>query len=288
MKSYLDLLKDVVNNGEGHDDRTGVGTRSVFGRQWRHDMDTGFPLLTTKKVPLRWVFEELRWFLSGSTHVKDLQSAGVNIWDEWATAEQCEKFGRQEGELGPIYGGLWRRFPIGRFDGSDDDCEVGDTDQIASVLRDIESNPNSRRIICSGWHPHYQSQVSLPPCHTLWQVKCHGDDRMSLHLYARSIDIFLGLPFNIASYAMLLEMLCTVTGRTPKDLVISFGDLHLYNNHAEQAKIQLRRAPHPLPMVYLDCPEGETELDRLLAFRWENVKLSSYEHHPKIEADVAV
>ncbi len=280
MESYLKLLKDVVQNGEGHDDRTGVGTRSVFGRQWRHDMDTGFPLLTTKKIPLRWVFEELRWFLSGSTHVKDLQAAGVNIWDEWATAEQCAKFGREEGDLGPVYGRLWRYFG--------DRGILGSVDQIRNLLEDIVATPNSRRLIVTGWHPRKQKEVALPPCHTLWQVKCHSDDRMSLHLYARSIDIFLGLPFNIASYALLLEMLCTVTGRTPKDLIISFGDLHLYNNHAEQAKVQLGRVPHPLPMVRLDCPEGTTALERLLAFRWENIKLLNYDHHPKIEADVAV
>lgn len=288
MKSYLELLKDVVENGEGHDDRTGVGTRSVFGRQWRHDMATGFPLLTTKKVPLRWVFEELRWFLSGSTDVRDLQAAGVDIWDEWATEEQCARFGREEGDLGPVYGGLWRRFPVGRFDRSDDDIEVGDTDQIAGLLNEIENNPNSRRVICTGWHPHYQSQVALPPCHTLWQIKCHANRGMSLNLYARSIDIFLGLPFNIASYALLLEMLCSVTNRVPRDLVISFGDLHLYNNHVRQAETQLSRQPHSLPMVYLDCPEGETSLDRLLAYRWEHIELSSYKHHPKIQAPVAV
>ena len=285
MKSYLELLTDVMQNGEGHDDRTGVGTRSVFGRQWRHDMSTGFPLLTTKKIPLRWVFEELRWFLSGSTDVNDLQLAGVDIWDEWATAEQCGKFGRAAGNLGPVYGALWREFPIGRWKGEGGE---GSSDQIQSVLLDIINNPNSRRIICTGWHPYYQSQVALPPCHTLWQIKCHADNRMSLHLYARSIDIFLGLPFNIASYGMLLEMLCSVTGRTAKDLVISFGDLHLYNNHAAQAELQLSRDPHALPTVRLFRPTDETALKRLLAFQWQDVHLFGYEHHPKIEAEVAI
>ncbi|MFG0261884.1 MAG: thymidylate synthase [Novipirellula sp. JB048] len=296
MKSYLNLLRDVLENGEAHDDRTGVGTRSVFGRQWRHDMRDGFPLLTTKRVPLRWVFEELRWFLSGSTNAKDLQAAGVDIWDEWATSEQCEKFGRAEGDLGPVYGGLWRRFPIGRFDGSDDDVEVGDTDQIAGILSELESNPRSRRIICSGWHPHYQSQVALPPCHTLWQLKVHPDDSLSLHLYARSIDIFLGLPFNIASYGLLLELIGCVTERRTRDLIISFGDLHLYSNHVDQAREQLTREPNPLPLIYPstdfpqrgEFPNHETPMDALLAVRWDHIQLTSYDHHPAIKAEVAV
>lgn len=290
MKSYLDLLRDVLDNGESHDDRTGVGTLSVFGRQWRHSMRDGFPLLTTKKVPLRWVFEELRWFLSGSTNAKDLQAAGVDIWDEWATEEQCAKFGRDEGDLGPIYGGLWRRFPVGRFDRSDDDLD-GDVDQISDLISSIENSPESRRIICTGWHPHYQSQVALPPCHTLFQVKCHGESGMSLHLYARSIDIFLGLPFNIASYALLLEMLCAVTQRRARDLIISFGDLHLYNNHVEQAKEQLSRSPRSLPIVTIeaDCMDGRfSRLEHLLGIDWGHVKVEGYQPHPKIAADVAV
>lgn len=289
MQTYLDLLRDVVENGEGHDDRTGVGTRSVFGRQWRHDMASGFPLLTTKKVPLRWVFEELRWFLSGSTNAAFLRETGVNIWDEWATKEQCNKFNRLQDDLGPIYGHQWRRFGES-YEGFDEPgcngCEG--VDQIARLLNDIEESPNSRRLIVSGWHPYQQSQVALPPCHTLWQVKCHKDGQMSLQLYARSIDIFLGLPFNIASYALLLEMLCGVTNRTPKDLVISFGDLHLYNNHVNQAEIQLNREPHPLPMVFVGRPKGDTPLEKLLAIQWENVALTCYAHHPKIEADVAI
>jgi thymidylate synthase len=283
MQTYQELLRDVLENGEQHGDRTGVGTRSVFGRQWRHDMRTGFPLLTTKTVPLRWVFEELRWFLSGSTNVADLQKAGVDIWDEWATAEQCARFGRPAGDLGPVYGFLWRH-----FDGSPYSSGI---DQITELLYDITHTPNSRRLIVTGWHPEHARAVALPPCHTLWQVKCHeSDNSMSLHLYARSIDIFLGLPFNIASYAMLLKMISWVTYRKPRDLVISFGDLHLYNNHVEQAKIQLDREPRPLPNVAINYEPDKlrSRLANLLAIKWENIELSDYRPHPKIAAEVAV
>ena len=274
MKSYLDLLRDVIRNGESHDDRTGVGTVSVFGRQWRHDMREGFPLLTTKKIPLRWVFEELRWFLSGSTNEKDLRKQGVDIWAEWATPEQCAKFDREPGDLGPVYGKLWRSFE--------------GVDQIKYLLKDIEQNPNSRRLLVTGWHPALQTRVALPPCHTVWQIKCHPGGDMSLHLYARSIDIFLGLPFNVASYALLLKMLAQVTGRHARDLVISFGDLHLYKTHFQQAETQLGREPSPLPdLEVCDMPQ-ESALDRLLAYRWENIVLDRYHPHPKIEAPVAI
>lgn len=294
MRSYQELLADVICNGEKHADRTGTGTLSVFGRQWRHDMSTGFPLLTTKKVPLRWVFEELMWFLSGSTNNVYLQAMGVDIWNEWSTAEQCAKFDRDQNELGPIYGGLWRdfgkaeNFDITRQPG----CGYQGVDQIKQLLDDIKTNPNSRRLIVSGWHPFQQTRVALPPCHTLWQVKCHEQSKsMSLHLYARSIDIFLGLPFNIASYGLLLKMLCLVTDYTAKDLIISFGDLHLYNNHLQQAHEQYRRMPHPLPTVEIEecwTTTGQDSLFRLLDLSWENVSLKNYQHHPKIKADVSI
>ncbi len=281
MISYLDLLRDVSQNGEPHYNRTDTPSLSVFGRQWRHDMREGFPLLTTKRVPLRWVFEELRWFLSGSTSVFDLQSAGVDIWDEWATAEECAKFGREPGDLGPIYGSLWRWFG--------DPTSDLQSDQIYNLLQDIAEQPGSRRLIVSGWHPVKQREVSLPPCHTLWQIKIHRDGGMSLHLYARSIDIFLGLPFNIASYGLLLMMLAHVTDRTPRDLIISFGDLHLYTNHVEQAKEQLSRDPHPLPTVRIaDTPSHGSTLAELLAIRWHHVRVDRYRCHPKIAAPVAV
>ena len=280
MKSYLDLMEDVLTNGESHGDRTGVGTRSVFGRQWRHDMRTGFPLMTTKKVPLRWVFEELVWFLSGSTNEKHLAARGVDIWAEWSSSEQCAKFGRAEGDLGPVYGHLWRNFGGTVGPGSD---------QIRKLLDDILNAPNSRRLIVSGWHPQEASMVALPPCHTLFQLKCHGQDEISLSLYARSIDIFLGLPFNIASYGLLLEMIARVTYRKARELIISFGDLHLYNNHVDQAKIQLAREPHSLPSIEFPGVRYEIDpLQMLLGIRWEDIKLNDYKHHPKIEAPVAV
>jgi thymidylate synthase len=284
MDSYHKLLVDVMQNGRGHADRTGVGTRSVFGRQWRHDMQTGFPLLTTKRVTARWVFEELRWFLSGSTNNADLIAAGVDIWTEWATAEQCAKFGREEGDLGPVYGHLWRN-----FDG-DYIAKTQGFDQIAQLLSDIQKSPNSRRLIVSGWHPAKATQVALPPCHTLYQLKCYEDTReISLSLYARSIDIFLGLPYNIASYAFLLSMIGFATGYTPLELVISFGDLHLYNNHAAQASEQLSRTPYVLPSLEIsESARCATPLETLLNIKWEHIKINGYKHHPKIEADVAV
>lgn len=523
MDSYLQLLEDVMQNGRGHDDRTGVGTRSVFMRQWRHDMRTGFPLLTTKRVTARWVFEELRWFLSGSTNNADLLAEKIDIWTEWATAEQCAKFGRQEGDLGPVYGKQMRcyggysealvaveaREPSGmdykpeyavaqdtewtiiddcarrdsdgrryvsikfgsgftrevridqlnkgtlsdpfsatvagvgysggyicksnvdrnlykvwshmlercyvttckeyRYYGGagitvcnrwhnfacfiadakqllgwyykskdlggyqlDKDhyrskvyspttclwlpkrlnlayakrrsfvatsptgekhydistqlfaerhglsshsisrCLRGDrpshkgwtfvesadrglgfttpVDQIAQLLHDIQTSPNSRRLLVNMWNPSEARQVALPPCHTLYQVKCYEDTKeISLHLFARSIDIFLGLPYNIASYAFLLNMLGFATGYTPLELGISFSDLHLYNNHVDQAKEQLSREPYLLPTVSIaEEARLATPLETLLNIKWEHITLNGYKHHPKIEAPVAV
>lgn len=293
MESYIELLKDVIWTGERHNDRTGVGTLSTFGRQFRHDMLNGFPLLTTKQLPLRWIFEELKWFLSGSSMVRDLQKTGVDIWDEWATDEKCQEFNRGPGNMGPIYGELWRNF------GGAENClsmpqqpgcgYVG-VDQIKQLLNEIETNPNSRRLIVTGWHPFQQTRVSLPPCHTMWQIKCHTNDRsMSLHLYARSIDIFLGLPFNIASYALLLEMICSVTNYVPRELIISFGDLHLYTNHIQQANAQIGRQPRDLPTLTIaNMPTGENPLEKLLAIEWKDIHLDGYDPHPKIKADVAV
>jgi thymidylate synthase len=269
MWSYLELLADVIKNGEQHNDRTGVGTRSVFGRQLRISMRGGFPLLTTKRMPFRWVVEELLWFLSGSTNEADLRAKGVDIWKEWATAEQCAKFGRQEGDLGPVYGKLWTDFR--------------GVDQIDKLLHQIRTQPNSRRLIVTGWDPEYCEQVALPPCHTLWQVKVHHDQSMSLHLYARSIDIFLGLPFNIASYALLLSMIGHVTGYVPRDLIISFGDLHLYNNHLSVAQEQIFRTPYKLPTLHLDA-----SVTSIFDFTAEKIMLIDYVSHPKLAAEVAV
>jgi thymidylate synthase len=283
MQSYLDLLRHILANGEQHDDRTGVGTISVFGFQWRHRLTDGFPLLTTKKVPLRWVAEELFWFLSGSTNEKDLRARGVDIWAEWATAEQCAKFGREEGDLGPVYGWLWRSYPRTKD-------HLPPVDQISELIRDIQQSPNSRRLIVTGWHPELQRQVALPPCHTLFQLKAHGDDDrlLSLHLYARSIDAFLGLPFNIASYALLLHLLAMATNRRPHDLVISFGDLHIYKNHLDAVNEQLAREPKPLPTVKISprlCGGG---MAAILHAGWGDIELSGYNPHPKIAAPVAV
>jgi thymidylate synthase len=278
MHTYLDLLEHVLEYGESCDDRTGVGTLSTFGLQFRHHMADGFPLLTTKHVLFRWVAEELFWFLSGSTNEQDLRDKGVDIWKEWATADECARFGRDEGDLGPIYGALWRRFDIG----------AGSCDQIKTICDQMQYSPYSRRIVCSGWHPYHATRVSLPPCHTLFQLKVHSNIELSLHLYARSIDIFLGLPFNIASYGLLLEMLGHVTGMKTRELVISFGDLHLYKNHKEQAELQLTREPHKLPRLEIASPTTGNAFEDLIAIRYPHVFLLDYEHHPKIQADVAV
>jgi thymidylate synthase len=298
MKSYRKLLRDILNNGTAHADRTGVGTTSIFGYQWRHNLQDGFPLLTTKLVRLEKVAYELLWFLSGSTDVKDLQANDVHIWDEWATKEQCGKFGRPEGDLGHVYGGLWRNFFNMNVDQYLDrergfahaNRRVPGNDQIRTLLEDITNSPNSRRLIVSGWHPYEQKQVTLPPCHTLWQMKCDVATReISLSLYARSIDAFLGLPFNIASYALLLTMIGHVTDYSPKDLIISFGDLHIYNNHLDQVQEQLSRDPYPLPSVTIHSPVVEGgPLANLLAIKREHIKLHDYEHHPAIKAPVAV
>lgn len=281
--AYLALMNDILTNGEKHEDRTGVGTLSVFGRQIRFDCSQYFPLLTTKKLPLRWVAEELKWFLSGSTNEKELAAKGVDIWKEWATPEQTAKFGRQEGDLGPVYGKLWREYPVGQVE-SDAESSVSvpwSVDQVGELLGDIVKNPNSRRLIVTGWHPYFQRRVALPPCHTLWQMKCHGDERKStsLHLYARSIDTFLGLPFNIASYALLLYVICKATDRQPRELIISFGDVHIYLNHIEQCQQQLNRSPLQSPVVDI--------IDYENLVNW-SYQLRGYDPHPAIKAEVAV
>lgn len=300
MKQYHDLLRHILENGESHDDRTGVGTISVFGYQVRFDLRDGFPLMTTKKIPFRWIAEELFWFLRGSTDEWELEKVGVDIWEEWATYEQTSKFGREPGDLGPIYGRLWRGFPVGSLENPPEEgvyfshadlTPFLSVDQIASLLREIEENPNSRRLIVSGWHPYYQALVALPPCHTLWQIKVHPNRFMSLHLYARSIDSFLGLPFNIASYALLLTLIGHVTNYTPKELVISFGDLHIYKNHIDQVKLQLSREPRSLPRVSIVndvWSEPASALDKLLSLNYTNLALINYNPHPAIKAEVAI
>lgn len=269
MKSFQRLLTDVLKHGESHDDRTGVGTTSVFGRDWRHDMRTGFPLLTTKFVPLRLAFEELRWMLSGSVDVRELQRVGVGIWDEWQ---------KSDGTIGPGYGKQFRDF--------------GGVDQIATLMQAIKDDPGSRRLLVNLWNPKDIPNMILPPCHYGFQIKCHQETReMSLKMTMRSTDIFLGAPFNIAGYGLLLHMIAYVTGYRPRDLIVSFADLHLYNNHLDQAFELLSRKPYPLPQLRINeihVPENATGLDRLLNLTWENIVLDGYRHHPKIKAPVAV
>ncbi|MBL9022680.1 MAG: thymidylate synthase [Myxococcales bacterium] len=280
MRAYLDLLQRILDEGTSRDDRTGTGTLSIFGHQMRFDLAAGFPLLTTKKLHLTSIIHELLWFLSGSTHVRPLQEAGVRIWNEWATAEQTTRFGRAEGDLGPVYGHQWRNF--GATQRADGSYETDGVDQIRRVVDDIQKNPMSRRLIVTGWNPKEADQVALPPCHTLFQLYV-ANERLSCQLYQRSADVFLGVPFNIASYALLTMMIAQVTGLRPGHFVHTFGDAHLYKNHLEQARLQLTREPRPLPRMKLD-----PSVTDLFAFRFEHFTLEGYDPHPHIKADVSV
>ena len=235
MQQYLDLLDHVLTHGKPRQDRTGTGTIGVFGHQMRFDLGAGFPLLTTKKLHLRSIIHELLWFLSGDTHVAPLQANKVRIWNEWATAEQTARFGRKEGDLGPVYGHQWRNF--GATVGSDGSYADDGVDQIQGVLDSILNNPFSRRIIVTGWNPKEANQVALPPCHTLFQFYV-SEGKLSCQLYQRSADIFLGVPFNIASYSLLVLMIAQVTGLKPGEFVHTMGDAHLYSDHLEQARLQ--------------------------------------------------
>jgi len=280
MQAYLDLLDRILTEGKPREDRTGTGTIGVFGHQMRFDLQEGFPALTTKKVHLRSIIQELLWFLRGETNVRSLQEKGVRIWNEWATEEQCARFGRPEGELGPVYGHQWRNFGATRKE--DGTYEKDGLDQIQRALDLIHQNPWSRRIIVSGWHPTEADQVALPPCHTLFQFHVQ-DDRLSCQLYQRSADVFLGVPFNIASYAALTLMVAQVCGLKPGEFVHTFGDAHLYNDHLEQARLQLTRSPRPLPTMKLN-----PEVTDLYSFTWEDFTLENYEPHPHIKAKVSV
>jgi len=265
LHSYLELLIDVLENGVQKSDRTGTGTRALFGRQIRFDLSEGFPLLTTKKVHLKSVIHEVLWFISGETNVKPLQQAGVSIWDEWADPET--------GELGPVYGAQWRRWegPAGIV-----------VDQLQGVIEQIRQNPDSRRLIVSAWNPAQIDEMALPPCHCLFQFQVMGD-HLHCQLYQRSADIFLGVPFNIASYALLTQMVAQVTGLKPGEFIHTFGDLHLYDNHLQQAKKQLAREPRPLPTLQLR--EDVTEIDQ---FCYEDFQVDGYHPYPGISAPVAV
>ena len=264
MRQYLDLMERVLSEGVEKRDRTGVGTRSIFGHQLRFDLNNGFPLVTTKKLHVKSIVYELLWFLRGDTNVKYLDEHGVTIWDEWAD---------ENGDLGPVYGRQWRAWPT---------ADGRSIDQIANVLDEIRHNPDSRRLIVTAWNPGENERMALSPCHCLFQFYVAGG-RLSCQLYQRSADVFLGVPFNIASYALLTLMMAQVTRLRPGTFVHSFGDTHLYLNHIEQARLQLTRSPRPLPIMKLNPAVKD-----LFAFRYEDFALEGYEPHPHIKAAVAV
>ena len=281
MKQYHDLLKHILANGSKHEDRTGVGTISSFGYQTRFDLREGFPIVTTKRVPFRWVAEELFWFLSGSTDERELRARGVDIWEEWATPEQTARFGRSEGDLGPVYGYLWRSFG-GKYP------RMNGIDQIARLINEIQTNPNSRRLIVSGWDPRVCDEVALPPCHTLFQFRVENGRTLHCQLYQRSADAFLGVPFNISSYALMTHLVAHVCGLEVGDFIHTFGDLHIYSNHLDQVNELLSREPLRLPNLKFVDAENLTGLDGLLSFKYENLDLAGYRSHGKIAAPVAV
>ena len=264
MKQYLDLMRTILDEGHYKADRTGTGTYSIFGYQMRFDLQKGFPLLTTKKLHLRSIIYELLWFLQGDTNIQYLHDHGVSIWDEWAD---------ENGDLGPVYGKQWRSWeaPDGRV-----------IDQITSLIEQIKRNPDSRRLLVSAWNPADVDQMALPPCHTMFQFYVSNGE-LSCQLYQRSADVFLGVPFNIASYALLTMMVAQVCGLKAKDFVHTFGDAHIYSNHVEQAKLQLSREPRPLPQMRIN-----PAADSIFGFQYEDFTLENYDPHPHIKAEVAV
>lgn len=264
MKQYIDLLRHVMENGVDKGDRTGTGTRSVFGYQMRFNLEDGFPVLTTKKLHLRSIIHELLWFLSGDTNIKYLHDNGVTIWDEWAD---------ENGDLGPVYGYQWRSWP---------NPNGQSIDQISQVVNSLKNNPDSRRHIVSAWNPAEVDKMALPPCHSLFQFYV-ADGKLSCQLYQRSADLFLGVPFNIASYALLTMMMAQVTGLKPGEFVHTLGDVHIYNNHFEQVKEQLSREPRALPVMKIN-PEVKSIFD----FKYEDFTLEGYDPHPTIKAPIAV
>lgn len=265
MKPYLQLLNRILTEGATKTDRTGTGTMSVFGNQMRFDLADGFPLLTTKKLHLKSIIHELLWFLAGDTNVRYLQENGVRIWNEWADPET--------GELGPVYGHQWRSWP---------DYKGGTIDQISQVVDLIKNHPDSRRMLVTAWNPAEVDQMALPPCHCLFQFYV-VDGRLSLQLYQRSADTFLGVPFNIASYALLLQMMAQVTGLEAGEFIHTTGDTHLYLNHLDQARLQLTREPRPLPRMVLN-----PDVKDIFSFKYEDFKLEGYDPHPHIKAEVSV
>jgi thymidylate synthase len=264
MRQYLELMEHVLRDGVEKRDRTGTGTLSVFGYQMRFDLREGFPLVTTKKMHAKSIVHELLWFLRGETNIRYLKENGVSIWDEWAD---------ENGDLGPVYGAQWRSWPA---------RDGGTIDQIINLLRELDRNPDSRRLIVTAWNPADIGRMALPPCHCLFQFYV-AEGRLSCQLYQRSADIFLGVPFNIASYALLTMMVAQVAGLKPGEFVHTFGDAHLYLNHLEQAHLQLSRSPRALPTMKID-----PSVKDLFAFRYEHFALEGYEPHPHIKAEVAV
>jgi len=264
MQQYHELLRHILENGTDKTDRTGTGTRSVFGYQMRFDLSKGFPLVTTKKVHLKSIIYELLWFIKGQTNIAYLKENGVSIWDEWAD---------ENGELGPVYGKQWRS-----WEGKDGKV----IDQITDLLHQLKTNPDSRRMIVSAWNVAELSQMALMPCHSLFQFYV-ADGKLSCQLYQRSADVFLGVPFNIASYALLTHMIAQVAGFEPGDFVHTFGDVHIYNNHVEQVKLQLSRTPFPLPQLRLN-----PTVNSLFDFQFQDIEILNYQCHPAIKAPVAV
>ena len=273
MQQYHDALRTILANGVESSDRTGTGTLSYFGMQCRYPLADGFPLVTTKKLHLRSIIHELLWFLSGDTNIGYLKDNGVSIWDEWAD---------ENGDLGPVYGHQWRHFPVIRSGAAEGASRIGEVDQIAQLVEAIRKTPDSRRLIVTAWNPGDIDRMALPPCHTLWQVRILGG-KLHLQLYQRSADMFLGVPFNIASYALLQVMLAHVTGYEPGDFVHSMGDAHIYLNHMEQVETQLQRTPRALPKLELT-----RKVDSIFDFRFEDFRFVDYDPAPAIKAPVAV
>lgn len=264
MKQYLDLLQHVLDTGTPKEDRTGTGTISVFGYQMRYNLQEGFPLVTTKKLHLRSILHELLWFLTGDTNIRYLKENNVSIWDEWADAN---------GDLGPVYGYQWRSWPT--YDG-------GHVDQISQLVQSLKSNPDSRRHLLSAWNVAMVNDMALPPCHVLFQFYV-ANNRLSCQLYQRSADLFLGVPFNIASYAALTVMMAQVCGYEPGDFIHTLGDAHIYTNHIEQVRLQLTREPYPLPKLSLN-----PEIKDIFGFKYEDIQISGYQSHPHIKGAVAI